>query len=273
MNKLTTTNNRPYSITPTTFAEAKEYAATLSKTQLVPKQYYNRPDDTLVAIQIGSELGLKPLQALQNIAVINGKPSIYGDALMALVLSHPDCEDIVEEFDNETMTAKCTVVRKGHKAYTVKFSKQDAMDAGLWGKIGPWKTYAKRMLQMRARGFAVRDKFADAIGGLITAEEAQDHPGDNKREIKDLNSKLDNVMNTLDGNDEQQTYEIEKLEQDFNKEAEEPIYELYSLIMEHKVSQDEIDKWLVHANVSKLDELNDEQVQKCINFLKNKYQV
>ena len=65
------------------------------------------------------------------------------------------------------------------------FSEQDAKVAGLWGKSGPWKQYPKRMLQMRARGFNLRDNFADILGGLITAEEARDMPEAEWSEVKD----------------------------------------------------------------------------------------
>jgi hypothetical protein len=58
----------------------------------------------------------------------------------------------------------------------VQFSVTDAKKAQLWGKGGPWSQYARRMLQMRARGFALRDAFPDVLRGLITAEEAQDYP-------------------------------------------------------------------------------------------------
>jgi hypothetical protein len=56
------------------------------------------------------------------------------------------------------------------------FSVADAKRAKLWGKSGPWTQYPKRMLAMRARGFAIRDAFPDAMRGMITAEEAQDYP-------------------------------------------------------------------------------------------------
>jgi hypothetical protein len=52
----------------------------------------------------------------------------------------------------------------------------DAKKAGLWGKAGPWSLYPSRMLSLRSRGFALRNTFADALRGLITAEEAQDYP-------------------------------------------------------------------------------------------------
>ena len=56
---------------------------------------------------------------------------------------------------------------------TGTFSKQDAMAAGLWGR-NAWKTYPNRMLQVRARSFAIRDAFPDALMGLAVAEEMED---------------------------------------------------------------------------------------------------
>lgn len=165
-----------FQLQPQNFQEASQMADMLAKSQMVPKQYQGAPQDTLVAMMMGSELGLNPIQSLQHIAVINGKPSIYGDALMALVQNHPSFGGIEEWYDSQTMTAHCRVWRKGGKPHEQSFSKQDAEHAGLWGKQGPWQSYPKRMQQMRARSFALRDQFADALAGLITAEEAQDYP-------------------------------------------------------------------------------------------------
>jgi hypothetical protein len=150
---------------------------------MVPKAYQGKPQDILVCVQWGYEMGLAPMQALQNIAVINGKPSVYGDALMALVQASPVCEDVEEFFENEgspNPIAVCIAKRKGRKPVTVKFSVEDAKRAGLWGKQGPWSAYPKRMMQMRARGFALRDAFPDVLKGMITAEEAQDYPDEAK---------------------------------------------------------------------------------------------
>ncbi len=124
--------------------------------QLAPKNYMNKPEDTLVAMMMGHELGLNPLQSIQNIAVINGRPSIYGDALLALVQNSPVFGGITESFDESTMTATCTVWRKGGEKHTQTYSQKDAELAGLWGKQGPWKQHPKRMLAMRARGFGLR---------------------------------------------------------------------------------------------------------------------
>jgi hypothetical protein len=118
---------------------------------------------------------------LQNIATINGKPSVYGDAAMALVQNSPVCEDVKEYFEGEGTSnpiAVCVAKRKNRTEVISKYSVEDAKRAGLWNKQGPWTQYPKRMLQMRARGFALRDAFPDVLKGLITVEEAQDYPDD-----------------------------------------------------------------------------------------------
>jgi hypothetical protein len=89
------------------------------------------------------------------------------------------CESVTESIDGEgdNMVATCTAKRRGYEKPTVvRFSVADAKKAGLWGKTGPWSQYSKRMLQLRARGFALRDAFPDVLKGLVTAEEAQDYP-------------------------------------------------------------------------------------------------
>lgn len=179
--QLTTTNQRGFA--PTTMTEAIQFSEMLSGSSMVPKAYQGKPQDVLVCVQWGYEMGLAPMQALQNIAVINGKPSVYGDAMMALVQASPVCEDIEEYIENEGTTnpiAVCVAKRKGRKPVVAKFSVEDAKRAGLWGKGGPWTAYPKRMLQMRARGFALRDAFPDVLKGMITAEEAQDYPEEAK---------------------------------------------------------------------------------------------
>jgi hypothetical protein len=146
---------------------------------LVPKDYAGQPEKCAGAIAFGAELGLAPMQALQCIANINGRPSIWGDSAKALCLASPVCEGIEETIEGEgtpNPKAVCTCKRRGH-AHPVRseFSVEDAKRAGLWGKSGPWTAYPKRMLQLRARGFALRDAFPDILRGLVTAEEAQDY--------------------------------------------------------------------------------------------------
>ena len=159
---------------PRDLAQAIDYAKMIAYSGMVPKQYEGNTGAVLVGIQMGAELGLPPLAALQNIAVINGRPSLWGDAVLAVVVSQPDCLGVVET-EGEGW-AKCLVRRRGRPDVERTFTIQDAKTANLWGKSGPWTQYPKRMLQMRARGFACRDQYPDRLRGIHVAEEARDIP-------------------------------------------------------------------------------------------------
>lgn len=137
------------------------------------------PEKAMVAIMHGMEVGLTPMAALQSIAVVNGRPTIWGDGALGLVQGSGKLEAHKEwyEGEGENKKAICTVKRKGDpELKRGEFSVANAKKAGLWGKAGPWTQYADRMLMMRARGFALRDGFSDVLRGLGIAEEVQDTP-------------------------------------------------------------------------------------------------
>ena len=158
-------------IVPTTIEEVFRLATAVAKSGLAPRGM-ETAEKLTVAIMHGLEIGLQPMQAIQKIAVVNGRPTVWGDAVPALLQSRGF--RLREWIDEQTTTAHCEVTRPdGHKTERT-FSEADARKAGLWGKSGPWQQYPKRMLAMRARGFAARDGASDALSGLYIAEELQD---------------------------------------------------------------------------------------------------
>ena len=182
MNTVTTTENTalsvgrpaPFDLSPQTFEQALTFANYLADSDMVPKDFKGKPGNCLIAMQWGMEVGLKPLQAMQNIAVINGRPSMWGDSLIALVRASELCEYVLEDMDSNG-TAICRVKRRGEQEQIRTFSNDDAKVAGLTGKQGPWTTSPKRMKQMRARAFALRDVFPDVLKGMPMAEEVMDY--------------------------------------------------------------------------------------------------
>lgn len=184
MNAITKSENTALSVKPASqfdlspqnFEQALTFSNYLAESELVPKDFKGKPGNCLIAMQWGAELGLKPLQALQNLAIINGRPALWGDAVIALVRSSHACEYVIEEDDGTTAT--CKVKRRGEPEQVRTFSMKDAALAGLAGKSGPWTQYPKRMRQMRARAFALRDVFPDVLKGMPVAEEVMDTPKD-----------------------------------------------------------------------------------------------
>lgn len=159
---------------PQNATEALSLANALATSGMTPKAYNNDPNKIMVGMMAGAEVGLAPFAALQSIAVINGNPSIWGDGALALVQASGLLEDIEETDDGETAT--CTIKRVDRATPIVRtFSNADAKEAGLLTKAGPWTQYRRRMRQMRARAFALRDGFADVLRGLRIAEEVRDY--------------------------------------------------------------------------------------------------
>lgn len=171
-----TAGNAPRAIVPVDFEGAYRIANVVTAAGMAPKTL-NTVEKAMVAILHGLEVGLTPMNALQSIAVINGRPTIWGDGAIGLIRASGKLEYMKEYYENEDtqqMKAICIVKRKG-EAEPVKsdFSMNDARVAGLLGKEGPWQTYPKRMLKMRAR-WPLRDVFADVLKGLSLREEVED---------------------------------------------------------------------------------------------------
>jgi hypothetical protein len=169
---------QPRGLALDTFEDAFRFSKLVATSDFAPKDFRGKPESCLLAIQHGAELGLSPMQSLQSIAVVNGRPSVYGDTALAVCKGSPVCEWVREtiEGEGEHMVAVCQAKRRGDaQPVESRFGVSEAKKAGLWGKQGPWTQYPRRMLQMRARGFALRDAFPDVLRGLVTAEEAADY--------------------------------------------------------------------------------------------------
>ena len=174
----------PNPLRPNTYAEMERFCVTAARSGMVPTAYSGKPDAILIAVQMGTELGLSPMQALLSIAVINGRPAVFGDAMPGLVRASGVCEWITETSAGagDAETATCSSLRSGDPSPTVRtFSVSDAKKAGLWGKTGPWGSYPSRMLAMRARSWCLRDAYPDVLRGLIAVEEARDIPVEGAR--------------------------------------------------------------------------------------------
>jgi hypothetical protein len=176
------TGGKPVGIVPQSFEDVWRMAALMSKTKMVPADFQNKEADCAVAIMYGLELGMTPVVALQSIAVVNGRPSVWGDALITLCHKHGHLLDEQVTGEGEEMVATCTLKRADGRTIKRSFSVSDAKTASLWGKA-VWKNYPKRMLQMRARGYAVRDGAAEILAGTAIVEEQMDVPQVEMRDV------------------------------------------------------------------------------------------
>jgi hypothetical protein len=176
---------KPHAIIPQTLDDAFRLGSMIYASGLAPYSMKSK-EAVCAAVMYGMEIGLPPMQAVQSIAVIGGRPTIYGDAAIALVRQSGLLASFRETIEGEgdERAGVCRVSRfhpSGEIEEIVeRFSVAQAKTAGLWDKRGrsgeatPWQLYPDRMLRARARGFALRDLFADVLKGLRIYEEAAD---------------------------------------------------------------------------------------------------
>lgn len=165
-----TTGAQVAALVPQSLDEAFRVSQAIAASGLAPRGL-EKAEQIMVAIMAGAELGFAPFQSLQSFAVVNGRPTLWGDGLVAVVRRN-GCS--IREW-HEDETAHCEVIRPDTgETITRSFSQADAVKAGLAGKTGPWQQYPQRMRAMRARAWAVRDGCADMLRGFQIAEEVQD---------------------------------------------------------------------------------------------------
>lgn len=138
----------------------------ISKTEFVPNGLRGKPEAILACILTGRELGLGPMQSMQHIDVIDGKPSPSAEWMVGQVFEAGHAIAITEQTDK-----KCTVVGKRFRDGKViaempfTFTIEMAARAGLSGKTN-WKHYPEAMLYWRATAQLCRQFFPDLLHGL-----------------------------------------------------------------------------------------------------------
>ena len=127
-------------------------------------------------IVAGASMGMKPIQALNGIAMINGHPTLHSDSIPCVVMASGLVNGMRYKFTGDGDTLACTfyVRRKGIEEYQEwTYSMEDAKKAGLL--TNPvWQKHTKKMLFNRARTWCFRNTFPDVIGNVYTKDEIED---------------------------------------------------------------------------------------------------
>lgn len=293
------TKKESFMFSPSNIDEVIRFAEFIKHSVMVPQRFRGNSADIVMCMLKCLRLGLDPISGMQHIKAFNDKITMDTDAVMALVMGNPEFEDMEETFDPVTMTATCTVKRKRRTPVTKTFSKKDAIVARLWEKPKtPWIEYPTRMLQMRARGFALRDMFNDVIEGILPYEEVADYNMENDyidNKPKKA-TKQEPKIKTVEPILVQTEKESVILEPVFNeiKEKVEPIVKKSPLekklkemedemkdftiqnvlkikIEEKNVPQDLVGKWLKKENVDDVINLSNYAASRCLQYVDVNY--
>jgi len=152
-----------------TLDEMFRFAQAVVQAGLAPRGM-DTPQKVLVAIQWGAELGLSPMQSVQGLPIVNGRPRPEVAVALALVMGSGLLEQRHERWEGEGDQRRCVaaLVRRGGMAVERSFSLAEAKRAGLTSKDN-WKHFPDRMLYARAMGHALNDLFPDVLRGVAPA--------------------------------------------------------------------------------------------------------
>jgi hypothetical protein len=187
-------------IMPATLHEKLEMANVFVKSNLMPRGL-DKPEKVVIALEMGHELGLPPLIAIMNIAVINNKPTLKADMMVALALRSGKIEDIRisfigKEHENDAdYGCRVTIKRKGIKTlFKATFTRRDAKVAGLDHKDN-WQKYERRMLKHRAMAFCIRDSLPEIFAGIYLPDELEniEHGNNNNTIIMEPEEVIEEV--------------------------------------------------------------------------------
>lgn len=149
------------------------YAKAMAVSNLLPVAYQNHPENVLVALEQGRALGIAPIQAMNQINVIKGKPALSADLIAALVRRAGHRLRV----EGDDTYAQATVIRADDPDYIpkpVRWDMERAKRAGLLGNPS-WQKYPAAMLRARAISEAARAWANDALYGFIYTPEELDN--------------------------------------------------------------------------------------------------
>lgn len=158
-----------------------EYAKMLSNSTIVPQSYYKRPENCFVALDMATRMGISPLVVMQNLYVIQGKPSWAGSAIAAMLKATPQFRNVDLNYVGSPntdswgayVTAEKTSTGKTIKGGTVTIA--IAKKEGWFQKSGSkWQTMPEIMLAYRAYAWFGRVFAPELMMGMQTTEELND---------------------------------------------------------------------------------------------------
>ena len=158
---------------------AWKFADVLSRSKIIPDTFQGNPASVLIALDMSNRMRRNPLEVMQAMYIVHGKPSFSSSFLISLINSCGYYEPLRFRFSGEGESRSCVAwtvdKRTGEKVEGPVISIDMAKAEGWYGKQGSkWKTMPEVMLRYRAASFFSRTYCPDLTGGFHSQEEAID---------------------------------------------------------------------------------------------------
>lgn len=159
---------------PETMNEAIALSERFALSALLPDALKGKPNDVLITMLQGRELGLSPVRSLNDIYVVKGKPMCSADTMKALCLRHPDiCEYFYTVEATQTSvtlaTKRAGSPKEERQTFTLEMATKATLTTNaLYERLGPV------MLEHRCTAILCRRVYPDLIRGFYIDEEADE---------------------------------------------------------------------------------------------------
>lgn len=171
-NELATTDS-------TAFELIQRQAKMLSASTLIPKEFQGNMANCAIGLEIANRLKCSPFMVIQNIDIINGRPSFRAQFLIAMVNASGRFSPLQFRFEGKGETRSCQAFAKSRETgelcegpvVTWAMAKAE----GWTNKSGSkWMTLPDLMFTYRAGAFFARIYAPDITLGMATSEEVHD---------------------------------------------------------------------------------------------------
>ena len=252
--------------------QAYKIACIMAKSDIVPAHYRGRPENAFIAVQTAYRMNLDPMMIMQNTFVVSGKLGMNSSFAISLANSSGLFEGgiryRIEGSDNSLKVTAYTNLRKTGEeiSYTIGMKEATAEN---WTKNPKYRTLPELMLRYRAATLLIRTHAPEVLNGMHMVEEIEDVKSavrDVTPKTQTLSSKLDELITEQSNNNNDDN--LANIAQD-----NQPILdELSKLILTHNILDDTITKWCNKAGVATIEELDEEKIHLCIDYITKRIQ-
>lgn len=162
-------DNKSLAVVPRTLPEVQSMAEILAQSSLLPKELTGKVPDVVVQILAGAELGLSPMASIRGVHIVQGKPILSADTMVALVLASGSCEYFQVESETDTAVTYVCQRRGAPSPQRYTWTDEDTKLAGLNTKDN-WRLHKKQMRRARCKAILARDSFPDVLAGVYEAD-------------------------------------------------------------------------------------------------------
>lgn len=199
------------------FKNAMAMATQLSKSDMIPATYKNKPENCIIALELSNRLKLSPFLVMQNMYIVQGKPAWSSSFIISCINGSGRFTGPLKfEMDPGKTKCRAWAVEKasGEKLVGPLITMDMAQAEGWLGKNGSkWKTMPELMLRYRAAAFFGRLYCPEIINGMMTDDEVQDIRPLDESDVTDVFAEdaiNENLQEKAEKYYEEQQHEVEQ---------------------------------------------------------------